>query len=75
MPAIEFDTAPYRRSHGTEPKGRGGWAFGKGTADPKFDHETIWSPSMTLTEAKKWAKAQIKAEYGDNATGTLFILP
>lgn len=51
---IEFDTAPFYRSHMKDPKGRGSWAFDLGIGDIAF------SPSMTYSEAKRWAKSQFE---------------
>lgn len=55
MAPIIFETAPYTRSHGAEPKGRGSWAF-------QIDSlpDLIWSPSMTYGDAKKWARTEAR---------------
>jgi hypothetical protein len=55
MIRVSFDDSPFVRSHMTAPRGRGSWAF-------SFEgREPIFSPSMTLGEAKKWAREQVKA--------------
>jgi len=54
MLTVTFDDMPYKRSHMAPPKGRGSWAFAFEGREP------IFSPSMTLTEAKKWAKAEVR---------------
>lgn len=53
MTAATFDTAEFFRSHGRQPRGTGCWAF-------KADGQTEWmfSPSMSFSQAKAWAKAQ-----------------
>lgn len=58
MPKIIFETDAYVRSHDKQPRGRGSWAFGY--ADASGTEElTVFSPgSMTLTEAKRWFRAQ-----------------
>lgn len=53
--SIIFDPMPYIRSHGRAPRGRGSWAFAFEGREP------IFSPSMTLAEAKRWAAAQVRA--------------
>lgn len=74
--AIEFDTAPYRNSHLSGPRGRGSWAFGLSRDADACDREQVlWSPSMTYSEAKKWAREEIKRRFGPAASGTLYILP
>jgi hypothetical protein len=50
---IHFDTTPFVRSHGRQPKGRGGWAFSFGREAPQVP--AFFSPGMTYAEAKKWA--------------------
>jgi hypothetical protein len=55
-----FNTSPFERSHGRSPRGRGSWAFCSNwvlNREDYLDH-TVFSPSMTYGEAKKWAKAQ-----------------
>lgn len=49
---IRFDDTPFRAAHGKAPRGRGCWAFAA-TKNPAME-EVVFSPSMTLTEAKKW---------------------
>lgn len=72
---IEFDTYAYSVSHGTQPKGRGSWAFGtRRNPDVTNDAECWFSPSMTFTEAKKWAKAEAKRRFPDAKSGTLYVL-
>lgn len=58
---MTFETFPYEHSHGRSPRGRGSWAFCPfhlRNASDYIDH-TIFSPSMTFTEAKKWAREQV----------------
>jgi hypothetical protein len=50
---IQFHTAQYRRSQMTEPRGRGSWAFA-------VAGQTLFSPSMTYGEAKKWARERVR---------------
>lgn len=54
---VYFDTTPYRASHLREPRGRGSWAF---EFEGYRDRDILWSPSMTYTEAKKWAVEEVK---------------
>ena len=78
---VVFDTSEYQFSHGASPKGRGSWAF---SADPlaRTAGEIIWTPSMTLTEAKRFAARivcktnALRAHTGQGASIVrLFILP
>lgn len=63
-----FLTSTYERSHGTKPKGRGGWAFI--VMDGDREHETVFVPgSMTLAEAKKWMKRYCYQNYSDVPQG------
>lgn len=57
---MTFETLPYELSHGRSPRGRGSWAFCpfhlRNAAD--YIEHTVFSPSMTFAEAKKWARQQ-----------------
>jgi hypothetical protein len=64
--APRVETRLYRESHGTEPRGRGGWAF---TFDDE-DGEIWWATrpvgsefatSMTYAEARRMAVAEARA--------------
>lgn len=73
---IDFETAPYVRSHGKEPRGRGSWAFSIiERPDVNDPNAILWSPAMTYTKAKAWAVAQIRERYGKDSSGTLFVQP
>lgn len=63
---VHFDTSPFTRSHGTEPRGRGSWAF----ADNARGDRAVFSPSMTFAEARRWMKAKLAA---DGVTGTVVV--
>lgn len=55
---VKFDTSEYERSHSHSPRGRGAWAFST-ERDPDVLTDAVkWSPSMTYTEAKAWARRQ-----------------
>jgi hypothetical protein len=58
---LKFYTDEYVFSHGKTPRGRGSWAFCPVSKAPRNDYldHTFWSPSMTLSEAKKWLAAQV----------------
>lgn len=51
---MRFDTSEYEISHARQPRGRGSWAFFDEKGDLHF------TPSMTFTEAKRWARANLK---------------
>jgi hypothetical protein len=53
---IEFSTHQFVRSHGKEPKGRGSYAF---HIEGDVPDAILWSPSMTLGDAKKWARTAV----------------
>ena len=67
---ITFWDRPFVQTHARSPRGRGSWAFvpmAYHGSDIEVD-QTILSPSMTYTEAKKWARqrfASIATEVGD----------
>lgn len=67
-----FDDAPYVASHQRQPRGRGSWAFQPRDAyqpdGQPIDERTIWSPSLTLTEARRWLRRTQPA-------GTYDLLP
>lgn len=66
--STEFYTNTYERSHGTKPKGRGGWAFI--VMDGSREHETVFVPgSMTLADAKTWMRSYCRKHYGDLPQG------
>lgn len=77
MSSIEFDTFTYELSHGKSPRGRGSWAFCPFHLRNAEDYmtRTLWSPSMTFTEAKKWAKAQIAERISNRQTEGLPAAP
>lgn len=65
---VFVDTTPFVRSHGREPRGRGGWAFslhrgdGRALVNPAASHlggemAQVWfAPgSLTFAEARRWA--------------------
>lgn len=63
-----IETREYENSHGHGPRGRGSWAFQVGSDVT----DVLWSPSMTYTEAKKWAREQAKKYCGPVI---LYVLP
>lgn len=71
MLQISFSDYAYRASHLTAPKGRGSWGFAE---NYRQSDKAIFSPSMTLTEAKKWLVAKLKAE-GVTGVHTVYIMP
>jgi len=48
-----FNTREYERSHFKKPRGYGVWAFMDESGD-----DWMFSPQMTYTDAKAWAKEQ-----------------
>ena len=64
---VVFDTAPFVRSHMREPKGRGSRAFAFEGREPLF------SPSMTLADARKWAADQVRAAAPADFKGTVVV--
>lgn len=67
--AITFDNIEYIKAHGKNPTGRGSWAF---SVDRRGQNDVLFSPSMTLTDAKKWAKAELAA--AGVTSGKLYVL-
>lgn len=51
---MRFDTSKYEISNARQPRGRGQWGF--------FDEKggLHFTPAMTFTEAKRWARANLK---------------
>lgn len=56
---VSFDTRAFYASHGTNPKGRGGWAFAL-TYCPKIEDVYFAPGCLTYSEAKAWATAMIR---------------
>lgn len=54
---VTFNTRNYRTLHGSEPRGRGAWAF-----TPDCESDCFFTPCMTYTEAKKFAKDKYPEE-------------
>ena len=54
---MTFETLPFELSHGRSPRGRGSWAFAP-FGLRKDITAAVFSPNMTFTEAKKWARQQ-----------------
>ena len=57
---IEFLTDDYEWTYGHAPRGRGSWAFAEDRNADCLSGNILWSPSMTYTEAKKWAREELK---------------
>lgn len=53
---IEFVTSPYERSHCTQPRGRGSWAFSLERDPCDVIKDVVFTPSCTYAEAKAWAR-------------------
>jgi len=78
-----FRDNDYFKSHGKTPKGWGSWAFDLSVeyGDGEWGErpEPMFSPSMTYTDAKKWAKAEVSkflvelANSGVAVTGTYIL--
>lgn len=66
-PTIEFCSRPYVRSHMREPHGYGTWAFA--IAGSSLD--LLWSPPMTYTDAKAWARGRVRMMIADGAISAL----
>lgn len=66
MSKIQFHTNEYRRSHMREPHGRGSWAFRVGT-------DILWSPSMTYTQAKAWAREQLAERAASTSAPVIYV--
>jgi hypothetical protein len=64
-PAVVTVTADdYTRSHGKTPRGRGCWAFEPtlySACGQSATADIVFSPCMTYTEAKRWAREQVPA--------------
>jgi hypothetical protein len=81
--SIHFDTAEYEISHDKSPEGRGSWAFQVTEINGHSGESGVFfSPSLTLTDAKKWARQKAidfaAAEFGhtENVQDvTIAILP
>lgn len=71
--AIYFIDTEYKFSHGHPPRGRGSWAFSVERNPDSTDPAILWSPSMTFTEAKQWARQQTKAR--GMKCDALWVLP
>lgn len=58
---FDIDPVEYVWDHGTNPRGRGSWAFSENRDANGGDPDILWSPSMTYRDACTWAKAQARA--------------
>ena len=61
MTKVDISTRIFERSHGRKPRGRGGWAFI--LMDGSREVETFFTPSMTFSDAKVWAKAHARQNF------------
>ena len=63
--ATTFTTAPYRRTHGKDPRGQGSWAFQASTTRCAYERdlqgEVFFSNFGTYTEAKRQAKEHFES--------------
>jgi hypothetical protein len=53
---VKFDPTQFVRSHMEQPKGRGSWAFSL----EERPADVVFSPSMTLADARKWMTARVR---------------
>ena len=72
--AFTFDTTSYIGAHGKDPKGFGRWGFSIGTSKVEdYDTDTVvFTPAMSYTDAKKFAKQTFKDRGMSN--GTIYVL-
>lgn len=72
--AFTFDTTSYIGVHGKDPKGFGCWGFSIGTSKVEdYDADTVvFTPAMSYTDAKKFAKQTFKDRGMSN--GTIYVL-
>lgn len=72
MATFRFNTREFVSSHMRQPKGRGSWAF---VAEVNGDlSDVIFSPSMTLTDAKKWVQSKLaKDVFSLKADDVVFV--
>jgi hypothetical protein len=69
---IEIYTAIFERSHGRKPKGFGAWGFIIIDESCDREVETFFTPAMSLSDAKVWAKAHAGENFAEQvATGYL----
>lgn len=74
MNKVYISTDAYFRSHGKEPKGRGSWGFQVMDDSCNMEVDIIWTPSMTLTEARKFATQVVNTKFAEElATGDLYL--
>jgi hypothetical protein len=71
---IMFDTSEFELSHGRAPRGHGRWAFSMLRRPDPLADEIHFSPTMTITEARKWIVARLRA-MGVEGEHVIYILP
>jgi hypothetical protein len=71
---IMFDASEFELSHGRAPRGRGRWAFSMLRRPDPLTDEIHFSPTMTITEARKWIVALLRA-MGVEGEHVIYILP
>ena len=60
---VDFHTDEYMFSHAKAPSGRGSWAFQICAINGETGKGGIhFSPSMTLADARRWAKPMLQEE-------------
>jgi len=62
---IEIVTHKFESSHGRKPKGYAAWGFILMDESCNKEVETIFTPAMTLSDAKKWVRREVQAMYPD----------
>jgi hypothetical protein len=65
---VEVNTSKFVAAHGTEPKGRGSWAFVQEASHGQEEHVFFAPAWMTFTEARAWVKKQVRANGFQDAT-------
>ena len=78
---LRFDDTEFVYGHGRKPRGRGSWAFKVTHVDGHQGEAPVeFSPSTTLTEAKRWMRLKVAGWLLDEgfenaATVDVAILP
>jgi len=69
MTKFKFDPSAFLTGHMQAPRGRGSWAF---SLEERPD-DVVFSPSMTYSEARKWAVEHFSKVVPADWTETVYV--
>lgn len=71
---LDISTRRYELNYAKTPRGRGSWAFIVIDGSCNKEVETVFTPSLTYSDAKVWIRAYISENFSEELdTGFLYV--